>query len=101
MLSLLSLKAMTTYCLEEKLATLTIRNLDEETKAKLRQLAAKHGHSMEEEVRRILNRTVNQEENDGLGTEITQLFAKIGGVDLQIPLRSPVRTVQLFAEDET
>lgn len=82
------------------MATLTIRDLREETKAKLRLLAAKHGHSMEEEARRILDRAVNQEENKGLGTEITQLFAEVGGVELQIPPRSPARDLQIFAEDE-
>lgn len=83
------------------MATLTIRNLNEETKAKLRQLAAKHGHSMEEEARRILNRAVNQETKKGLGTEITQMFAEMGGVDLPIPPRSPSRTLVMFSEEET
>lgn len=83
------------------MATLTIRNLNEETKAKLRQLAAKHGHSMEEEARRILNRAVYPSGNKGLGTEIAQMFTEIGGVDLPIPPRSPVRTPQIFPEDET
>lgn len=83
------------------MATLTIRNLNEETKAKLRQLAAKHGHSMEEEARRILNCAVNQEGTKGLGTEITNMFAKMGGVDLSIPPRSPVRPLNLFSEEET
>ncbi len=82
------------------MATLTIRNLNEETKAKLRQRAAKHGHSMEEEARRILNRAVNPSSSKGLGTEIAQMFTEIGGVDLPIPSRSPVRTPQIFAEDE-
>ena len=36
------------------MATLTIRNLPEATRARLRVKAAAHGHSMEEEVRRIL-----------------------------------------------
>ena len=83
------------------MATLTIRNLNEETKAKLRQLAAKHGHSMEEEARRILNRAVNQEGKKGLGTEIAQMFANMGGVDLPIPPRSPARVPAIFAEEET
>ena len=83
------------------MATLTIRNLNEETKTKLRQLAAKHGHSMEEEARRILNRAVRQEGKKGLGTEIAGIFAEIGGVDLPIPPRSPVRMLSIFAEEET
>lgn len=81
------------------MATITIRNLNEETKAKLRQLAAKHGHSMEEEARRILNRAVNQEGKKGLGTEIAQMFADVGGVDLPIPPRSPARALDIFAAE--
>ena len=82
------------------MATLTIRNLNKETKAKLRQLAAKHGHSMEEEARRILNRAVNQEGKKGLGTEIAQMFAEVGGVELSIPPRSMARTLAIFGEEE-
>ena len=36
------------------MSTLTIRNIDDATKDKLRQVAALHGRSMEEEVRTIL-----------------------------------------------
>ncbi len=73
------------------MATITIRNLNEETKRKIRLLAARHGHSMEEEVRRILDRTVNQDHETGLGTYISNQFKEIGGVALDIPARSPVR----------
>lgn len=83
------------------MATLTIRNLNEETKAKLRQLAAKHGHSMEEEARRILNRAVSVEGKKGLGTEIAQMFADSGGVELPIPPRSPARTPVILADEDS
>jgi plasmid stability protein len=73
------------------MATITIRNLNEETKRKIRMLAARHGHSMEEEVRRILDRTVNQDHETGLGTFISDQFKEIGGVELEIPARSAVR----------
>lgn len=43
------------------MATLTIRNLDEETKRLLRQKAASHDRSMEEEARRILRSAVRKE----------------------------------------
>ncbi|HRW47903.1 MAG: hypothetical protein M9936_28985 [Caldilinea sp.] len=83
------------------MATLTVRNLDEETKAKLRQMAARHGHSMEEEVRRILNRAIEHGEQRGLGTRISALFAEVGGVDLEIPPRSAGRNAPDFSgEDE-
>lgn len=80
------------------MATLTIRNLDDQTKQKLRQIAAKHGHSMEEEVRRILNRAVNQAEQKGLGTLIAQEFSAIGGVEMELPERSPARPAPNFEE---
>jgi plasmid stability protein len=81
------------------MATLTIRNLNDDTKAKLRQLAASRGHSMEEEVRRILNRAVGQRERKGLGSRISQQFAEIGGVDLEIPARSNSHRAPLFSDD--
>jgi plasmid stability protein len=73
------------------MATITIRNLDEETKNKIRVSAARHGHSMEEEVRRILNRAVNQNDETGLGTFISEQFQAIGGIELEIPPRSLAR----------
>ncbi len=80
------------------MATLTIRNLDNETKKKLRQLAARHGHSMEEEARRILNRAVSQAEQKGLATLIVEQFATIGGVEIELPARSPARPAPNFEE---
>ncbi|UCH26340.1 MAG: hypothetical protein JSV66_01435 [Trueperaceae bacterium] len=81
------------------MATLTIRNLDEETKRRLRLLAARHGHSMEEEARRILSRAVHQDERKGLGTLIHRQFEAVGGVDLEIPPRSSVRPAPALADD--
>ena len=40
-------------------ASLTIRNLDDATKAQLRLQAARHGRSMEEEARTILREAVS------------------------------------------
>ncbi len=40
------------------MATLTIRNIDDETKRLLRQRAVHHEHSMEEEARQILRSAV-------------------------------------------
>lgn len=82
------------------MTTLTIRNLKEETKAKLRQQAAQKGHSMEEEARRILDRAVNQEievEERGFGTFVQEIVAEVGGFnDLEIPSRSTVRPAPDF-----
>jgi antitoxin FitA len=63
------------------MATLTVRNLDEATKAQLRLQAARHGRSMEEEVRTILP------DGPGLGQRIHAHFASLGGVELELPAR--------------
>ncbi len=78
------------------MATLTIRDLDDELKAQLRIRAAEHGRSMEAEVRAIL-RTVLTRPTDGpgMGTRIRQRFA--GPDDLAI--EQPPRTERArFAE---
>lgn len=80
------------------MTTITVRNLNPKTKQRLRQLAALHGHSMEEEARRILNRAVNQVEGPGLGSRIVQQFAEIGGVELALPARSGPRPAPLLEE---
>lgn len=70
------------------MATLTIRNLDDDLKKRLRLEAAARGHSMEEEAREILRRSLaGTVAPDGLGTRIHERFAKIGGVTLEAPRR--------------
>jgi plasmid stability protein len=69
------------------IATLTIRGLDPETHARLRVEAARHGRSMEAEVRAILReRLAPQDAERGLGSRIRARFAGLEG-DLQIPDR--------------
>lgn len=62
------------------MAQFVVRNIENEVKARLRRRAARHGRSMEEEVRDILRNAVNEQETavGGLGTEIASLFAKVG-----------------------
>jgi len=76
------------------MATITIRNLDEKVKRRLQVRAALNGRSMEAEVREIVSRTLEEpseaagvEPEEDLGTAIHKLFAPLGGVELQIPLR--------------
>ncbi|WP_077530444.1 FitA-like ribbon-helix-helix domain-containing protein [Vreelandella utahensis] len=71
------------------MATINIRNLDESIKAQLRVQAARHGHSMEEEVRLILRRSLNPGEGEkGLGSRIRARFSGSGnGEDLALPSR--------------
>ena len=62
------------------MAQFVVRNIENEVKARLQRRAARHGRSMEEEVRDILRNAVNEQDAaaGGLGTEIASLFAKIG-----------------------
>ena len=69
------------------MASLTIRNLDEDLKARLRLEAARHGRSMEEEVRVILRDSLSRQASGGLGTRIRERFASVGGVELELPSR--------------
>jgi plasmid stability protein len=79
------------------MATLTIRNLDEDLKTLLRVEAARRGHSMEEEARLILKRALTAAQpKRGLGTRIHQRFVELGGADLELPSRSePPRAADL------
>ena len=76
---------------ETSMATLTIRNLDAALKERLRVRAAQHGHSMEAEVRAILQDTLNKPERPevNLYQRIRSRFAPLGGVDLELPPREP------------
>ena len=71
------------------MATLTIRNLDDEVKDLLRLSAAKNGHSMEEEARIILRQALQgSQPSFGLGSRLQQRFAQSGGVELALPQRN-------------
>ena len=75
------------------MASITIRQLEENTERKLRIRAARHGRSMEQEAREILKAALNQPEQPpaDLGEAIRRRFAPFGGVDLKIPPREPIR----------
>ena len=68
------------------MGTLTIRQLDERTHARLRGRAASHGRSVEAEVRAILDAAVDlPDQNILLALHAT--MAKAGGGDLELPTR--------------
>lgn len=70
------------------MATLTIRNLDEDVRALLRVRAAEHGRSMEAEARELLAAALlGAPMPRRLGTFIHQQFADLGGVELAVPPR--------------
>ena len=74
------------------MAALTIRNLDETTKRRLRMRAAEHGHSMEEEVRRVLREAVGDTApGRDLAKSIRARVEAFGGVEMETPVRDPMR----------
>lgn len=81
------------------MTTLTIRNLDSVVKDKLRTVAARHGHSMEAEVRDILRDALMPAKPDrGLGSRIRARFAAEGGVELDLPARTDAARPARFDE---
>ncbi|MBC7310142.1 MAG: toxin-antitoxin system antitoxin subunit [Tetrasphaera sp.] len=69
------------------MSTLTIRQLDERTHARLRGRAAEHGRSVEAEVRAILDAAVNVPEHNFLLSLHTSTM-QAGGVELEAPART-------------
>ena len=75
------------------MASITIRNLDETVKRKLRLRAAQRNRSMEDEARDILRTALAQEptQHGNLADAIRQRIEPFGGVDLPLPARGPMR----------
>jgi plasmid stability protein len=82
------------------MATLTIRQLDEKTKAQLRIQAAHHGRSMEEEAREILRSSLSASRpaKSNLAETVRRRFAAFGGVKIELPRRDAVRQPPRFGE---
>ncbi|MEM9766192.1 MAG: plasmid stabilization protein [Pseudomonadota bacterium] len=73
------------------MASITIRNLEDELKRRLRVRAAEHGRSMEEEVREILREAVAEASPPrNLASAIRARVAALGGVELVLPEREPM-----------
>jgi antitoxin FitA len=79
-------------------ATLTIRGFDDELHARLRVQAARHGRSMEAEVRAVLadHLLSTPSGSDRLGSRIHARFAAMGGGDLELPSRDDVPRAAVF-----
>jgi len=80
------------------MASITIRQLPESTKRKLKLRAAEHGRSMEQEAREILRIELSKPEphklpktGADLFKSIREIFEPLGGVELEIPPREPIR----------
>ena len=81
------------------MAALNIRNLDETVKRRLQVRAARHGRSMEAEVREILAEAVREPaDSAGLFTALLDQFGTLGGADLQLPERDEAARAADFSE---
>ena len=71
------------------MATITVRELDDELRARLRVRAAEHGRSMEAEVRAILRDALTRPQvANRLGSRIHHRFAALDADDLELPERN-------------
>ena len=84
------------------MGALTIRNVNDETKQALRLRAARHGVSMEQEIRTILDDVAKADQPSARGKEdslyaaIRKLVEPYGGFELEIPEREPLREPPRF-----
>jgi plasmid stability protein len=83
------------------MAVITIRNIDDALKARLRVVAAQHGRSMEEEARCILREVLAPPAaRSQLGTRLHQrVLAASGGVEFAPAARTPPRAAPVFADE--
>jgi antitoxin FitA len=97
MLSRCLLALLTLMALREVMAVaaLSIRNLDDGVKRRLRIRAARNGRSMESEARTILEEALpesDESDEEDFFEVLIKRFQEIGGVELDLPPRStPVR----------
>ena len=82
------------------MSSITIRNLDDKLKARLRLRAASHGLSMEQEVRNILHKALAEDSVPSSGSElakrINQRFQGLGADELVFPSRQSTRSAPGF-----
>ncbi len=80
------------------MASMTIRNIDEGLKKRLRLRAAENGRSLEAEVREVLNKALPEPQQTGgnLFDDIRKRFEPFGGIELKLPRRGPLRKPPKF-----
>jgi plasmid stability protein len=79
------------------MATLTIRNVDTDVKERLRMRAARHGRSMQAELRSILNDALARDGDHGEpnpAETIRRRFAPLGGVEPEPHPSVPIMELQ-------
>lgn len=79
------------------MAAISVRDLDDDVKERLRVRAARNGRSMESEVRAILVEAVSEPDREGgLAGALLRRFGEVGGVELELaPRATPVRAADV------
>ena len=81
------------------MTALSIRDLDDSVMEKLRLRAARHGRSLEAEIRLILTATATEDEpRNNLFSALSERFTQLGGVDLDLPARTAAPRAADFSE---
>lgn len=76
---------------------ITIRNVDDTVRLKLKTRAAAKGRSLEAELRDIITRAASESQAPArVGQSIRARFKRVGGVELDITQRSKERDVPTF-----
>ena len=71
------------------MAAVSVRDLDESVRERLRVRAAENDRSMEAEIRAILTDAVTPQPNSiGLAQTLLNRFGDLGGVELDLPARA-------------
>jgi len=77
------------------MASITVRNLEEKLKHRLKVRAAENGRSMEQEVREILKSALHKASKPKTGADLVKriraIWEPLGGVELEVPAREPMR----------
>lgn len=86
------------------MATMTIQDLDDDVRERLLIRAARHGRSMEDEVRSILQATLATEPRANTGAALVKAIRAraepFGGIELELPPRTPMREPPDFSGSE-
>jgi len=84
------------------MASITVRNLQTDTKRKLKIRAAMNGRSMEQETREILKSALAQtsKKKTNVAERIREIFGPLGGVELERLPRELIPDPDLLAERE-
>jgi plasmid stability protein len=78
------------------MATLTVRNLEDDIRDRLRVRAARHGRSMEDEVRSILRQAVCAGDPATVWASARARFSGDDGIELDLPDRGGDRPPPTF-----